>query len=249
MFERIAVKKINSHVWLMDDNHEATGYLVVGNKKALVIDTMNGVENVLNIVRTITDLPVTVINTHGHCDHIYGNVFFEDALIHELDLPIAYNHMNFPEFKAELEKRGLTMPPYETVKDGDRIDLGGLHVRLIALSGHTPGGILVLLEEDRILFTGDAINRHLWMQLDESLPMESFYENLKSVMYLKNEADFILHGHAHDLENISLMDELLKGVFEICQGQTENDKAYHWFGGEGRQHEFAKNSVICYKQK
>jgi len=41
MFERIKVKKLNDHIYLMDDGGEATGYLVVGDKKALVIDTMN----------------------------------------------------------------------------------------------------------------------------------------------------------------------------------------------------------------
>ena len=41
MFERVILSQINSHVYLMDDNHEATGYIVVGDKKALVIDTIN----------------------------------------------------------------------------------------------------------------------------------------------------------------------------------------------------------------
>ncbi len=69
MFERIKVKKLNDHIYLMDDNGEATGYLVVGEKKALVIDTMNGYANVYDVVRTLTDLPLMVVNTHGHCDH------------------------------------------------------------------------------------------------------------------------------------------------------------------------------------
>ena len=64
MFERIKVNRMNDHVYLMDDAKESTGYLVVGSKKALVIDTMNGYENVYDVVRTITELPVIVVNTH-----------------------------------------------------------------------------------------------------------------------------------------------------------------------------------------
>ena len=66
MFERIILTQINPHVYLMDDHHEATGYIVVGSKKALVIDTMNGYEDVRAVVRTVTDLPIMVVNTHGH---------------------------------------------------------------------------------------------------------------------------------------------------------------------------------------
>ena len=58
MFERIILTQINPHVYLMDDHHEATGYIVVGSKKALVIDTMNGYEDVRAVVRTVTDLPI-----------------------------------------------------------------------------------------------------------------------------------------------------------------------------------------------
>ena len=40
MSERIKVSKIKDHIWLLNDNNEATGYVVVGKEKALIIDTM-----------------------------------------------------------------------------------------------------------------------------------------------------------------------------------------------------------------
>ena len=45
------------------------------------------------------------------------------------------------------------------------------------------------------------------------------------------------------------MDDLLRGLKELSEGECENDKAYRWFGGEARQHEFSENSVICYNRK
>ena len=36
MFERIILTQINPHVYLMDDNHEATGYIVIGNLRKLL---------------------------------------------------------------------------------------------------------------------------------------------------------------------------------------------------------------------
>ena len=248
MFERIILTQINPHVYLMDDNHEATGYIVIGNEKALVIDTMMGYEDVHAVVKSVTDLPVLVVNTHGHCDHIYGNVYFDRAYLHPADLPIAKEHMKFPEFVEECNKRGLKMPPFEAIRGGDVIDLGGLHLEVIELPGHTPGGILLLLKEDRILFTGDSINHHLWMQLEESSSMTELVNNLEKVMYLTDKADVILHGHARGTDDISLMNKMLQGAKEIAEGKTENDKPYKWFGGIGKQHQFDEDgSVICYK--
>ena len=123
------------------------------------------------------------------------------------------------------------------------------------LPGHTPGGILLLLREDRILFTGDSVNHHLWMQLDGCLPMSGFLQKLDRIMFLEDQADLILHGHARDFDDISLLRCLRNGVEELCRGQTDQDQPYHYFGGEARQHPFRclpdrkyqqEDHVICY---
>lgn len=249
MFERIQLKKMNEHVYLMDDAGQATGYLVIGSTKALVIDTMNGWENVKAVVRSLTDLPVMVVNTHGHCDHIYGNIYFEEAYLHPADLPIAEIHMQFEEFRNECEKHDMHMSEFKPIHGGDTIDLGNLHLDVIELPGHTPGGILLLLKEDRILFTGDGINHHLWMQLEESLPLDELANNLDAVMYLKNEADYILHGHAREFDDISLMQKMRDGLQEILDQKTEQDESYKWFGGTDRIHTYDDGrSGICYKK-
>ena len=129
MFERIKLKQLNPHVWLMDDNGEATGYVVIGQQKAAVIDTMNGWEDVQAVARTLTDLPLVVINTHGHCDHIFGNVYFDEAYLHPADFAVADEHSHFPEFLEECQKHGLRMPPFKPMKHGDVIDLGGYRRR------------------------------------------------------------------------------------------------------------------------
>ena len=246
MCDRIKVTEINSRVYLLDDAGEATGYLVVGDRKAAVIDTMNGIADVNKVVRTITDLPVFVINTHGHCDHIMGNIYFDKCFLHPADFPLGEEHSMFDDFVAMCKEKGLVMPPFTPVKGGDTFDLGGATLEIIEIPGHTPCGILVLLKEDRLLFTGDSINRHLLMQLDGCLTLAEYAKVLESLLHLKNDADFILHGHAKGAEPVSLMDDLLKGLYELCEGKGENDPVYHWFGGEARQHVFAENSVICY---
>ena len=89
MFNRIKTEKINDHIWLMNDADEGTGYLVTGSRSALVIDTMNGYENVKQLAETLTGLPLTVVNTHGHPDHIYGDAYFEEVYMHPDDHALA----------------------------------------------------------------------------------------------------------------------------------------------------------------
>lgn len=120
-----------------------------------------------------------------------------------------------------------------------------------------PGSIVLLLREDRVLFTGDAVNHHLWLQLDGCSPLPECVKALDRLMFLEDRADFILHGHAQDKADISLMRCMRNGIEEICDGKTADDKPYKWFDGEDMQHEFAlvegkqystEDSVICYRK-
>lgn len=47
-------------------------YLLCGSERAVLIDTGLGVENIREIVGRLTNLPVIVILTHAHWDHIGG---------------------------------------------------------------------------------------------------------------------------------------------------------------------------------
>ena len=76
-------------------------------------------------------------------------------------------------------------------------------------------------------------------------------------MLLRDRADIILHGHAHDPDDISLLACLRRGVEEICEGKTDRDLPYNWFGGTDLQHPFAcdpdkqyqqADHVICYRK-
>ncbi len=253
---RIFVKEMIPGVYLLDEAHAATGYLVVGENRACVIDTMMAAADLGETVRKLTDKPVFVINTHGHPDHIYGNVFFNEAYINPADIPMAEEFFNDPRFVEGCEKAGATVPPFKTVKGGDVFDLGGKTLEIFDFPGHSPGGILILLKEDRILFTGDSINHHLWMQFDDCPSMAEFVRRLDGILFLEEKADRILHGHAQDFDDISLIRCVRQGAAEIAEGKTENDPPYRYFEGVVKQHPFDLEpgkaysqieSVICYK--
>lgn len=257
MEAELFVKELRPGIYLMDEGHLASGYIVVGEDKVAVIDTMNGLNDLKAAVRKITDKPIVLINTHGHPDHIFGNIYFEEnAYLNPKDMPMAESFKNIPEFKKACEERGVSMPPFEPVNEGDEIDLGGRTLEVYEIPGHTPGSIALLLKEDRILFTGDSVNHYLWMMLDGCSKLSDYVKSLDRIMFLEDKADVILQGHAQVFEDISLMRCVRNGVMEIVEGKTENDKPYEWFGGVGKKHPFTleegkeyahtDETIICY---
>ena len=141
MGKELFIKQLRPYLYLMDEAHEATGYIVVGNEKVCVIDTMNGYNDLHKVVRDITDKPILVVNTHGHPDHIFGNVYFDEVYMNPKDNELAESFVNAPEFIKECKKAGLTMPAFKPIKGGDVIDLGGKTLEVYDLPGHTPGTI------------------------------------------------------------------------------------------------------------
>ena len=186
-----------------------------------------------------------VVNTHGHCDHIYGNVYFDEAWMHPADNVLAAAHFAMRESGAE-------PCPFRPLEVGQRIDLGGEEVEIVGLPGHTPGSIGVLDKKRRLLFSGDGLNPHIWMQLEESLPLTTLRDTILTLK-AAHGADFdrLLTGHAIDYAPAALLDDLLRGCEELLRGEGSADAPYHWFGGVCRQHRYDDNPdhVIVYREE
>ncbi len=60
-------------------------WLVRGRDRDLVIDTGMGICSLKEIVRKLTDRPLTAIATHIHLDHVGGHHEFDDCVIHRLE--------------------------------------------------------------------------------------------------------------------------------------------------------------------
>lgn len=78
------VHEVRPNVWLISEPHHVHSYLVIGRDRAVLIDSGMGVGDIASVVRTISPLPVTVVNTHHHFDHVGGNWQFADTAIHPL---------------------------------------------------------------------------------------------------------------------------------------------------------------------
>jgi len=86
-------------------------YLVIGREKALVFDTGYGFADCLPEIRKLTDKPLTVVDSHGHFDHISGNYLFGcPVYISEKDMETVGRHSS-PEY------RKIPSSPYQRLKN------------------------------------------------------------------------------------------------------------------------------------
>ena len=240
---------VNDHVWLLDDNHQAACYVVVGTRQAAVIDTSLGMSNIRAVAESLTPLPLILINTHGHEDHVGGNWAFEKAYMNLADLSLSQECLDFPEMQAAIKEFGLRFPPYEDITDGQVFDLGGVELEAIHFPGHTAGEIVLLDRKDRILFTGDGIVPHLWLQLEESLPIRTQVQSMEKLLPLRDTFDTILTGHSREPGSAEIFDSLLSALKDLEAGNTADDIDYEWLGFVSRAHPYCGDRRIVYDQK
>lgn len=249
---RAQIRELEKGLFLIDDAGDSTCYLLCGEQSALLVDTLNGEEDLKEIVNGLTNLPVTVVNTHGHCDHIGGNIFFDEAWIHPADEALAREHFGF--MAEGFSRFGKTPCPFRYLSIGQVFDLGGVTAEVVPLFGHTHGSVGLLCREKRLLFTGDGMNPHIWMQLEESLPIRVLEESLLHVkQHFYGEYDRVLFGHARDYLDKSILESLLKGCRELREGKRQRDTEYVYFDGQARawQHPWGEQptgDVIVYTE-
>src|SRR5688572_26325138 len=76
---------------------EVISYLILGSRRALLFDTGLGIGKISRIVSKLTSLPVTVLNSHTHFDHVGGNTEFDRLLAMDTD----YTRANARGFSHE----------------------------------------------------------------------------------------------------------------------------------------------------
>lgn len=181
-------------------------WLFAGTEKAALIDTTNFHGDLAGAVRTVTDLPVILINSHAHRDHISSNGCFETA----------YMHPDEFEFYAKNAEEGFAAPG--SLYDGQIIDLGGQELEVIHIPGHTHGSIALLNRTKRILVSGDTISAGPVFLFDEEHDYEKYKASLLRLKSCSADYDCIYTSHgAYKVENaqidnqLACLDECLAG--------------------------------------
>jgi glyoxylase-like metal-dependent hydrolase (beta-lactamase superfamily II) len=78
-----AVRELEPGIHLLCEPPHVNSYLISGSSEAVLFDTGMGISDIKTIVSGLTDLPIRVVNSHHHFDHIGGNQLCSGGAIHE----------------------------------------------------------------------------------------------------------------------------------------------------------------------
>ena len=161
----ITTIRLTDQLYLFQDAADCFANLVIGEKKALLYDTTCGMDDLKSAVEAMTSLPLLVLASHGHFDHVGGSHQFETVYLSKKDRNIldSYDEALLNQWIREMNPENDRMISFgcdgwKHIKDldFDMVDLGNLHGDIVSIPGHSEGSVGVYIREWKLLLSGDA---------------------------------------------------------------------------------------------
>lgn len=213
MHQWFEVEELESGLWALAEPHadSVTSYLLEGKEWALLVDTGLGIGNIRETAESLTGLPLVVVNTHAHYDHIGGNRWFDGVWAHDAERERIETGVPHEELGTLTDPAAfLAEPPSvfnsasfcipgapvtRALVDGDLIDLGDRVFEVIHAPGHSPGSICLWESQRGILVAGDVVYfGNIFACLPEA-DFGAYRVSLKRLAGLATRARLVLPGH------------------------------------------------------
>lgn len=151
IFETIVVGELGVNCYLLADSQ---------TKEGVVIDPGAEPERVLAAIKEKGIKVTSVLNTHGHFDHIGGNRKLTETtgaalMISREDEPFLSRAATSARMYGL--KSDDSPAPSAYLAEGDLVRFGSHQLKVIHIPGHSPGGSCFYLEKEAILISGDSL--------------------------------------------------------------------------------------------
>ena len=230
----MTVTEICKGIWQLNEetgsNSNVDAYLIVGDKRALLVDSLQDETTLYDEIRKITQLPVDVVITHGHSDHAGAST----KALHENGCAIYMDLRDLPILKSMSNANDNW---FKDIQSGKVFDLGGFSLEVITVPGHTPGSLVLLERDKQLLFTGDTIGSgYFWMQLPHSLSLTIFLGSLKEMWEKVKSFEKLLVYPGHRSQspvqlNLQYVKDTLTITENLVSGEWEGEDGEMSFGG------------------
>lgn len=200
-------KKIDNCTYRFEENG-LFFYLLIGEKKALLINGGREAEGVRSIIQTITDLPLSLLNTSSEDIHIGTNDEF----------PYFYSSPCDAFYYYKQKKNvGIINPLF----DGDVIDLGNRELQIISFPGITPGSIVVLDKSSGVIYSGSSItNKEINLSLSVS-DIHAYSASLKRLENYRQYYDIFYSSLFSGFSSPSILPLLERGAQKIIRKEID----------------------------
>lgn len=217
---------------------EVISYLILGQERALLWDTGTGIGDIKQVVNQLTDLDITVLNSHTHYDHVGGNHQFENIYNiattftkknmkgkpHDIAKEFVEGDWIWKSTPADFHKDTYESKPFTPthwIKHGDQIELGGIELTVLHTPGHTPDAICLLDSANRLLFSGDTFYpAPLYAHFGES-SVDTYLESAKLLATYQDSVDYLLPSHNEPWVSSDYLGKMAAAFQTIKDGNKE----------------------------
>lgn len=215
---------------------ETIGYLIIGKKRALEFDTGMGISDIKKVIAELTKLPVMVLNSHTHDDHVGGNWEFDT--IYGMDTEFTRKNARGSREDAQAEvtpdqicgklpdgfdRKAYATKPWKItayLHDGERFDLGGRTIEVIATPGHTPDAISLIDRANGLVFTGDTYYpAPIWLYRPET-DLDAYSASIRRLAALAPQVKLVLGAHNIPVAPPSVLLRLVAAFDKVRAGKV-----------------------------
>jgi glyoxylase-like metal-dependent hydrolase (beta-lactamase superfamily II) len=233
------VYKIVPGVFAIYEPHQAEeviSYLIVGESRALLFDTGMGISNITKVVDELSTMPVVVLNSHTHNDHVGDNWRF--ATVYGMNTRFTRKNAKGSREDAQAEiapgqicgtlpkrfdpKTYATQPWRIAAKlhDGDSFNLGGRTIEVIATPGHTPDSISLIDRANGLLFTGDTYYpAPIWLFRPET-DFNAYAKSIRRLAALAPQLKVVLGAHNIPVAPPAVLPRLVAAFDAVRSGKV-----------------------------
>lgn len=160
------VEKLDDRTYIISEPNSSQGnscFLIIGDKEAVLFDSGTGEDkckSITHIIDSLTKLPVTLLFSHFHFDHI-GNVNdFNSIAIPEIELlkkRLSADSLLILNRCDVLTQDDVSLKISRLLPVGKEIDLGNRKIKILHTPGHSKESISIIDNEKGYIFAGDLI--------------------------------------------------------------------------------------------
>jgi glyoxylase-like metal-dependent hydrolase (beta-lactamase superfamily II) len=206
-----------------------------------LFDTGMGISDIKKVTTELTKLPIIVLNSHTHDDHVGGNWEFQTIYGMDTDFTRANAKGSREDAQAEIapdqicgvlpkdfDAKSYATRPWKITKyihDGEKIELGGRTIEVIATPGHTPDAISLFDRANGLLFTGDTYYpAPIWLFRPET-DLNAYAASIRRLAALAPQVKLVLGAHNIPVASASVLPRLVSAFDAVRAGKVAGKPA------------------------
>jgi glyoxylase-like metal-dependent hydrolase (beta-lactamase superfamily II) len=233
------VHKVAPNTFAIYEPHqseEVISYLILGKDRSLLFDTGMGISDLRKLTGELTPLPIVVLNSHTHDDHVGDNWQFDT--IYSMDTDFSHQNAKGSSADAQAEialgeicgelPKSFDAATYRTkpwhiskyIHDGDKLDLGGRTIEVLCTPGHTPDAISLFDRANGLLFTGDTYYpAPIWLYRPET-DLDAYTKSIQRLAALAPQVKTVLGAHNVPVAPPTVLSELVAAFSDLRSGKA-----------------------------